>query len=97
MRTARAAPHVRRTAHEPRLARPFCPIEPALAEFPMKTWARISARVLGRLTLRSLARGDPAGSRALTGFFCGLMPDMFRMGLPGVLTCVSWASFRQKY
>jgi GntR family transcriptional regulator/MocR family aminotransferase len=45
--------------------RPFCPIEPALAEFPMKTWARITARVLSRSTPRSLARGEPGGSRAL--------------------------------
>lgn len=65
VRTERAVPLARRAAREPHLARPFCPVEPALAEFPMKTWTRISARVLGRLTLRSLARGDPAGSREL--------------------------------
>jgi GntR family transcriptional regulator / MocR family aminotransferase len=61
--TRRALPA--RTSSEPRAARPFFPFEPALAEFPMKTWARISARVLRRATPRSLARGDPAGSRTL--------------------------------
>jgi GntR family transcriptional regulator / MocR family aminotransferase len=52
-------------ARAPRVPRPFSPIEPALAEFPMKTWARISTRVLARITPRLLARGDPAGLRAL--------------------------------
>jgi len=68
-----AVPRTRGRAPEPRGARPFCPIEPALTEFPMKTWARISARVLARSTPRSLARGDPAGSRALREAVAGYL------------------------
>ena len=48
-----------------RTVRPFCPIEPALDEFPIRTWARITARVLARVGPGSLARGEPAGARAL--------------------------------
>ena len=44
---------------------PFCPIEPALDEFPVRTWARITARVLARVGPGSLARGEPAGAPAL--------------------------------
>jgi GntR family transcriptional regulator/MocR family aminotransferase len=50
---------------QPPLGRPFCPIEPALAAFPMPLWARLTAQVLARTTPRSLARGAPGGSRAL--------------------------------
>ncbi|WP_394830215.1 PLP-dependent aminotransferase family protein [Pendulispora rubella] len=46
-------------------ARPFCPIEPAVSEFPMAVWARLSARSARNLPARELSRGDPAGSRAL--------------------------------
>ena len=60
-----AAPPPPGPAPASRVARPLSPLEPALAEFPIKTWARISARVLARITPRSLARGAPAGSRAL--------------------------------
>jgi GntR family transcriptional regulator/MocR family aminotransferase len=49
----------------PPRARPFCPIEPALAAFPMPLWARLTAQVLARMTPRSLARGAPGGSRPL--------------------------------
>lgn len=66
------APARTRTRAE-RIPRPFSPIEPALAEFPMKTWARISARVLGRITPRLLARGDPAGLRALREAVAGYL------------------------
>ncbi len=61
------APHAVRppTVRAPRGARPFSPFSPALAEFPMKAWARISARVLARITPRLLARGDPSGWPAL--------------------------------
>lgn len=57
-RLARRQPPAPRT-------RPFCPIEPALAEFPMATWARLTAHELARVTPRSLARGAPGGSRRL--------------------------------
>jgi GntR family transcriptional regulator/MocR family aminotransferase len=66
-----SAPRARTS--EPRVTRPFFPFEPALAEFPMKTWARISARVLGKSSPRSLARGDPAGSRRLRGAVAGYL------------------------
>lgn len=48
-----------------RTVRPFCPIEPALDEFPIRTWARITARVLARIGPGSLSRGEPAGALAL--------------------------------
>lgn len=60
-----ALPPPPRRARSLPIPRPFSPIEPALAEFPIKTWARLSARVLARISPRLLARGDPAGSRAL--------------------------------
>jgi GntR family transcriptional regulator/MocR family aminotransferase len=63
---ARPAPAVR-------TVRPFSPIEQALAEFPMKTWARIAARVLSRTTPRSLSRGDPAGLRTLREAVAGYL------------------------
>ena len=54
-----------------RVVRPFCPIEPALDEFPIRTWARITARVLARVGVAALARGEPAGMRALREAIAG--------------------------
>ncbi len=48
-----------------RPARPFRPIEPALAEFPAEIWARVAARRLRRLSTALLAGGSIAGSRPL--------------------------------
>ncbi|HEV2419877.1 MAG TPA: PLP-dependent aminotransferase family protein [Terriglobia bacterium] len=42
-------------------ARPFRPYEPAIAEFPMETWARVASRRLRRSSASLLAIGDPAG------------------------------------
>ncbi|HWM88667.1 MAG TPA: PLP-dependent aminotransferase family protein, partial [Kofleriaceae bacterium] len=60
----RRQPPVRRDS-EPAPVRPFCPIEPAVTELPMKVWARLYARVLSRMSARMLSRGTPAGSRQL--------------------------------
>jgi GntR family transcriptional regulator/MocR family aminotransferase len=46
-------------------ARPFRAFEPALAEFPIELWARLTARCLRRTSKAILAGGDPAGLRAL--------------------------------
>jgi GntR family transcriptional regulator/MocR family aminotransferase len=54
----------RRQPAPPR-ARPFCPIEPGLASFPIAVWARLTAQVLARTTPQSLARGAPGGNRPL--------------------------------
>lgn len=48
-----------------RPARPFRPMEPALSEFPLSTWTRVTARTLRRLPLSALAGSDPAGSAVL--------------------------------
>jgi GntR family transcriptional regulator / MocR family aminotransferase len=48
-----------------RPARPFRPIEPALAEFPMEIWARLAGRCMRRASLSDLAGGDQAGYRPL--------------------------------
>jgi GntR family transcriptional regulator / MocR family aminotransferase len=75
---ARAVARSRSISTSPRGAkvvpvRPFCPIEPAVAEMPMKVWARLSARVLGRIGPRALARGSPGGSRALRDVVAGYL------------------------
>jgi len=57
----------------PPRARPFCPLEPALAAFPMAVWARLTAQVLARTTPRSLARGAPGGSLALREAVAGYL------------------------
>lgn len=44
-----------------RPARPFRPYEPAIAEFPMETWARVAGRRLRRSSPSLLAIGDVAG------------------------------------
>jgi len=54
-----------RSQPAPPRARPFCPIEPALAAFPIAIWARLATQELARTTPRSLARGAPGGSRRL--------------------------------
>jgi GntR family transcriptional regulator/MocR family aminotransferase len=41
--------------------RPFRAFEPALTEFPVDLWARLSGRCLRRMTKAGLAGGDPAG------------------------------------
>jgi GntR family transcriptional regulator / MocR family aminotransferase len=71
-KAARASP-ARPRDGEARPVRPFCPIEPAVAEMPMKVWARLSARVLGRIGPRALSRGSPAGSRALREAVAGYL------------------------
>lgn len=48
-----------------RIARPFNPMAPELAEFPMDIWARISSRRLRRISTSILGRGDLAGFRPL--------------------------------
>jgi GntR family transcriptional regulator/MocR family aminotransferase len=45
--------------------RAFRAFEPALAEFPMELWARLTARCMRRTSKVILAGGDPAGLRAL--------------------------------
>ncbi|NVB80609.1 MAG: PLP-dependent aminotransferase family protein, partial [Kofleriaceae bacterium] len=62
---AEGSAHADRRGSTLPVPRPFSPIEPALAEFPIQTWARLSARVLARISPRLLARADPAGSPAL--------------------------------
>lgn len=42
-------------------ARPFRPYQPALAEFPMDVWARVSGRSLRRASTSLLAEADPRG------------------------------------
>lgn len=60
------SPEVASTVRRPRVrARPFCPIEPAVSEFPIDLWARLVSRAARRLPAQDLSRGDPAGSRAL--------------------------------
>ncbi|MBS1876208.1 MAG: PLP-dependent aminotransferase family protein [Acidobacteria bacterium] len=49
----------------PARIRPFRPVEPALAEFPIETWARLTARITKSLGLAHLAAGSPAGEPAL--------------------------------
>lgn len=44
-----------------RPARPFRPIEPALSEFPIDVWARVSARRLRRVSPSLLGGGNLAG------------------------------------
>lgn len=44
-----------------RPAIPFRPIEPAISEFPMETWARCSAKVMRQANVAMLAGGDLAG------------------------------------
>jgi GntR family transcriptional regulator / MocR family aminotransferase len=44
-----------------RPALPFRPYEPALTEFPMEIWARVSGRRLRRASSSLLALGDPRG------------------------------------
>ncbi|MEO8702124.1 MAG: PLP-dependent aminotransferase family protein [Kofleriaceae bacterium] len=61
----------KRPARALRAVLPFCPIEPALDEFPIRTWARITARVLARVGVAALARGEPAGMRALREAIAG--------------------------
>ncbi|MBI1358570.1 MAG: aminotransferase class I/II-fold pyridoxal phosphate-dependent enzyme [Acidobacteria bacterium] len=46
-------------------SRPFHPNRPALAQFPVETWARIASRRLRRVTPGMLAGGDPQGYPAL--------------------------------
>ena len=48
-----------------RPVRPFRPIEPALSEFPIDTWARVTARVARDASTALLAGGDTAGYRPL--------------------------------
>jgi GntR family transcriptional regulator/MocR family aminotransferase len=48
-----------------RPARPLWPIQPALSEFPMELWARISTRRLRRASPSLLAGGDVQGYRPL--------------------------------
>src|SRR5581483_6852299 len=45
--------------------RPFRAFEPALAEFPLELWARLTARCLRRTSREFLAGGSPAGLHAL--------------------------------
>jgi GntR family transcriptional regulator/MocR family aminotransferase len=45
--------------------RPFRAFEPALAEFPMELWGRLTARCLRRTSKAILAGGDAAGLHAL--------------------------------
>lgn len=45
--------------------RPFRAFEPALAEFPMELWGRLTARCIRRSSKAILAGGDAAGLRAL--------------------------------
>lgn len=45
--------------------RPFRAFEPALAEFPLELWARLSARCMRRSSKAILAGGDPSGLHAL--------------------------------
>lgn len=71
--TGAVAPLSRPRAAQARAVRPFCPIEPALTEFPMRTWSRITARVLDRSSIGSLARGTPAGSRQLREAVAGYL------------------------
>ena len=71
---AQAPPPRARAPQRPaRTVRPFCPIEPALDEFPIRTWARIAARVLARVGPASLARGEPAGARPLREAVAGYL------------------------
>jgi GntR family transcriptional regulator/MocR family aminotransferase len=63
----------RRRGPAVRTVRPFCPVEPALDEFPMATWARITSRVLGRLGDAALPRRDAAGSRPLREAIAGYL------------------------
>ena len=46
-------------------ARPFRCHEPALAEFPMEIWARLSSRRLRRASTSSLSERDPRGHKPL--------------------------------
>ncbi len=62
-----------RSQPAPPRARPFCPIEPALADFPMAIWAQLTARVLADMTPRSLSRGAPGGLRALREAVAGYL------------------------
>jgi GntR family transcriptional regulator/MocR family aminotransferase len=71
--TARALAPPTRRAPRATIVRPFCPIEPALDEFPMRSWARIAARVLARRGVGQLARGDPAGSHGLREAVAGYL------------------------
>ncbi|HEV2298408.1 MAG TPA: PLP-dependent aminotransferase family protein [Candidatus Acidoferrales bacterium] len=48
-----------------RPARPFRPYEPAIAEFPMETWARVAGRRLRRCSHSLLAIGEVEGYRPL--------------------------------
>jgi GntR family transcriptional regulator/MocR family aminotransferase len=48
-----------------RPVRPFRPIEPALSEFPIDVWARITARAIRGASTALLAGGDAAGHRPL--------------------------------
>jgi len=45
--------------------RPFRAFEPALSEFPMEIWARLTARCMRQTSRAILAGGDPAGAHAL--------------------------------
>jgi GntR family transcriptional regulator/MocR family aminotransferase len=67
-----AEPAQAKVAARPRV-RPFCPIEPAVSEFPMALWARLGARSARPMTARDLSRGDPAGSRALRESIAGYL------------------------
>jgi GntR family transcriptional regulator/MocR family aminotransferase len=64
-RDAPVRPADRTPAFFRRPARPFRPIEPALDEFPVTAWARVSAHVLRRIGTQSLAGGDIAGAGPL--------------------------------
>jgi GntR family transcriptional regulator/MocR family aminotransferase len=46
-------------------ARPFRCHEPALAEFPMEIWARLSSRRMRRASTNSLSERDPRGHKPL--------------------------------
>jgi len=46
---------------DPRSARPFRAYEPAVSEFPIRTWARVAGRRLRSASTRLLAGGDPRG------------------------------------
>jgi GntR family transcriptional regulator/MocR family aminotransferase len=48
-----------------RPARPFRPIEPALAEFPIDIWTRLTTRCVRRMSTASLAGGEVAGLQPL--------------------------------
>jgi GntR family transcriptional regulator/MocR family aminotransferase len=48
-----------------RPVRPFRPIEPALAEFPVSVWSKTAARSLRQISIRSLAGGELAGAPIL--------------------------------